>query len=51
MSLALVVQWIVISLLAVLSLREIWQRVIRPAFQRPKAGCGDGSCDGCAPKK
>lgn len=51
MSLGLALQWIVVAVLLALSLRLLWQRVIRPALQRPKAGCADTGCNGCEPKK
>ena len=50
MSLYLAFEWIVIALLLGLSLRLVWQRVLKPALQRPKAACGSG-CKGCAPTK
>ncbi len=48
MSLYLAFEWIVIVLLVGLSLRSVWRRVIKPALQKPKAGCGTG-CNSCAP--
>ena len=44
-------EWIVIGLLLLMSLRVVWQRVVKPALQKPKAAaCGSG-CNGCAPRK
>lgn len=40
----------VIALLLGFSLRLVWQRVIKPALQKPKAACGSG-CTQCAPPK
>ena len=45
-----VIEWIVIALLVALSLRVVWQRVVRPALQKPKAACGSG-CQQCGPRK
>lgn len=51
MSLYGVFEWIVIGLLLLMSLRVVWQRVVKPALQKPKAAaCGSG-CNGCAPRK
>lgn len=50
MSLYQAFEWIVIALLLLASLRMIWLRVVRPALQTPKAGCGSG-CKHCASAK
>ena len=51
MSLYGVFEWIVIGLLLLMSLRVVWQRVVKAALQKPKAAaCGSG-CNGCAPRK
>ncbi|MES2684817.1 MAG: hypothetical protein V4650_14960 [Pseudomonadota bacterium] len=50
MSLYLAFELMVIALLLGLSLRLIWQRVLKPALQRPKAACSSGGCNSCSPK-
>ena len=42
-------EWLVIALLLVASLRLVWQRVVKPALQKPKAACGSG-CGQCSVK-
>lgn len=51
MSLYSVFEWIVIALLLGVSVRMVWQRVIQPALQRPKNGCGSGCTQCAAPKQ
>lgn len=50
MSLYQVFEWLVIALLLLVSVRRVWQRVVRPALQKPQSGCGSG-CKGCAATK
>lgn len=50
MSLYAAFEWMVIALLLGVSLRLVWLRVVKPALQKPKAGCGSG-CNQCAPPK
>ncbi|MDO9452675.1 MAG: hypothetical protein Q7J29_07420 [Stagnimonas sp.] len=51
MSLYAAFEWIVVALLLLVSLRVVWQRLVKPALQKPKAAaCGSG-CNGCAPRK
>ena len=45
MSAYLVLEWIVIAALCGLSLRLLWQRVLKPVLSRPKAACG--ACGQC----
>lgn len=49
MSLYSAFEWIVIALLMLVSLRMVWQRVLKPALQKPKAACGSG-CGQCSVK-
>ncbi len=51
MSLYSAFEWTVIALLLLVSLRLVWQRVLKPALQRPKAVCGSGGCSSCASSK
>ena len=50
MSLYAAFEWIVIALLLLVSLRVVWQRVVKPALIKPKAACGSG-CNQCAAPK
>ncbi len=43
-------EWMVIALLLGISLRVVWQRVLKPALQKPKAACGSGACNNCGSK-
>lgn len=49
MSLYAAFEWLVIALLLLASVQVLWQRVVRPVLQRPKADCGSG-CNRCAAK-
>ena len=40
-------EWIVIAVLLLASLRLVWQRVLKPALQKPKTACGSG-CAQCS---
>lgn len=51
MSLYSAFEWIVIALLLLVSLRVVWQRVVKPALQKPKAGCGSACGSHCASTK
>lgn len=44
-------EWLVIVLLLAVSARFVWQRVIQPALQRPKAVCSSVGCNSCARPK
>lgn len=50
MSLYLAFEWVVIALLLLVSLRVVWQRVVKPALQKSKAACGSG-CNSCSTGK
>lgn len=47
MSLYTAFEWIVIALLLWVSLRLVWQRVLKPTLQKPKAACGSSGCNKC----